>query len=130
MQTRLTIVDDRSGAVLARRANLCDSPLSRFCGLMLRAKLPESEGVILSPCNSVHMALMRFAIDLVYLDKENRIVKIIHGLKPYRISLGGFRAHAAIELPAGTLDCVDAQPGDLLQMIPDHQVLAGSREGT
>jgi uncharacterized membrane protein (UPF0127 family) len=108
----LRIVDSRNGALIAGRARLCDSLWSRFRGLMLRPNLPEGEAIVLSPCGSVHMALMRFAIDVLYLDRSGRAVKLVRNLKPYRISLGGRHAHAALELPAGTLDRLGVAAGD------------------
>ena len=108
------VVDERTGSVVAERAGWCANPVSRFNGLMLRKSLPDGEGLILMPCNSVHMALMRFAIDVAFLDRENRIVKIVEDLKPYRISVGGRHAHAAMELPAGTARRFDLQIGDRL----------------
>ena len=68
----LQIRDQTSGATIASRAELCNSPWLRFRGLMLRASLPEGRGILLSPCNSVHMAMMRFAIDVIYLDRQMR----------------------------------------------------------
>jgi uncharacterized protein len=97
---------------------------------MLRPRLPYGAGIVLSPCNSVHMALMRFAIDVIYLNKDDRVVKIVRNLKPYRVSLGGFHAHAAIELPAGTLTGRDVQLGDLLQMATQEGVAEGVESGT
>lgn len=104
--------DQRNGTVLAERAGWCANPISRFKGLMLRRSLPGGEGIVLVPCNSVHMALMRFAIDVIFLDRENQVVKIVEQLKPYRVSLGGRRAHAALEVPAGTARRFDLQVGD------------------
>ena len=108
------VIDQRTGAVVAERAGWCADPIRRFNGLMLRGSLPEGEGIVLTPCNSVHMALMRFAIDVAYFDREYQVVKLVEGLKPYRISLGGRRAHAAMELPAGTARRLGLQVGDRL----------------
>jgi uncharacterized protein len=110
----LTIRNARTGRVIASRARLCNSLWCRFRGLMLSVRLPEGEGLLLSPCGSVHMALMRFAIDVVYLDREGRCVKLVSNLKPYRISFGGRRAHNAIELPAGTIARMNVEKGDEL----------------
>lgn len=110
------VFDERTQGVLARRAAWHGSMWHRFRGLMLRRALPEGEGIVLIPCNSVHMALMRFAIDVLYLDRENTVVKTVHSLRPYRISLGGRRAHAAIELPVGTLMRTQVERGDRIRM--------------
>jgi uncharacterized membrane protein (UPF0127 family) len=108
----LKVVDGRTGSVLASSAGLCDSSISRFRGLMLRPSLNEGDGIVLTPCGSVHMALMRFAIDVLYLDRGCRAAKLVSDLQPYRVSFGGRRAHAAVELPAGTLARLGVLQGD------------------
>lgn len=99
----LQISDARSGAVLAGQAEACDSLWTRFRGLMLRATLPDGRGVVLTPCGSVHTAMMRFAIDVIFLDDQDTVVKLVRNLAPYRISFGGRKAHTTVELPAGTI---------------------------
>ena len=62
---------------------IADSFFTRFAGLMFRKKLPPATGLLLAPCNSVHMCFMHFAIDVVYLDKEYKIIKVVKKLKPW-----------------------------------------------
>ena len=49
----------------------------RLAGLMFRKELPKGTGLLLTSCNSVHMCFMRFAIDVIYVDKEYKIIKIV-----------------------------------------------------
>ncbi|MBR2774270.1 MAG: DUF192 domain-containing protein, partial [Selenomonadaceae bacterium] len=62
---------------------IAKSFLSRLRGLMMRRKLPEGRGLLLAPCNSIHMLFMRFAIDVVYLDEDFRIKKIARDVMPW-----------------------------------------------
>ena len=80
---------------------IADTFFTRFAGLMLRKKLTQSTGLLLAPCNSVHMCFMRFAIDVVYLDKEDIIVKIIKNLKPWIGLSLCTKAYATLEMNAG-----------------------------
>lgn len=80
---------------------MADTFLTRFAGLMLRKKLPPATGLYLAPCNSVHMCFMRFAIDVVYLDKEYNIIKIVKDLKPWVGLSMCPKAWAVLELTAG-----------------------------
>jgi uncharacterized protein len=112
------IINQRTGTVLAERADWYASPWRRFRGLMLRRSLPEEQGIVLVPCNSVHMALMRFPIDVLFLDRENCATKVVHGLRPYRVAFGARRTHAAVELPAGTLQQRGVQVGDSIAFEP------------
>lgn len=78
-----------------------DNFFARLRGLMFRRQLAEGCGLLLAPCNSVHMLFMRFAIDVVYLDKDFRIKKIVRDLTPWlgmSVCLG---AWGALELPSG-----------------------------
>ena len=83
------------------RAEVADSFLRRFRGLMLRRALPADGGLLLAPCASIHMCFMRFAIDAVYLDDARRILKIAPHLLPW-LGLSCCRgAWGCLELPAG-----------------------------
>jgi uncharacterized membrane protein (UPF0127 family) len=110
------ILDSRSDSTLAGHVALCDTAWTRFRGLMLQRSLPAGHGLLLSPCGSVHTALMLFAIDVIYLDKQGKIVKLVPNLQPFRISFGGWSAHSTIELPAGTLAKLDIRTGDVLRI--------------
>ena len=93
---------------------IADTFLSRLCGLMFRSPLKPQQGLLLAPCNSVHMLFMRFAIDVVYLDKDYRIKKIVHNLSTWiglSMCLG---AWAAVELRAGEATRLKLQVGQIL----------------
>lgn len=80
---------------------IADSFLTRFAGLMFRKKLPPATGLLLAPCNSVHMCFMQFAIDVVYLDKDYKIIKIVKNLKPWFGLSMCRKAWAVLEMTAG-----------------------------
>ena len=80
---------------------IADSFLTRFAGLMFRKKLPPATGLILTPCNSVHMCFMRFAIDVLYLDKEDNIIKVVRNLRPWIGLSMCSKAWAVLEMTAG-----------------------------
>lgn len=93
------------------------SILGRTRGLLGKASLEPREGIVLTPCSSVHMVLMRFAIDVAYINREGTVVKTVSALRPNRFSLGGRGAHSAVELPAGALAESGTQPGDHLVFV-------------
>lgn len=93
------------------RVSIADSFLERFLGLMGKKALPPKEGLFLSPCNGIHMMFMRFAIDAVFLDRDNRIVKVVPHLRPWLGLAFAPGAHACIELPAGTIETLGWQAG-------------------
>lgn len=83
------------------RLEAADNFVSRFRGLMLRRSLEGCDGLLLSPCSSVHMCFMLFPLDIVYLDEDCRIIKIVPRLRPWLGMSCCLRAKAAVELPAG-----------------------------
>lgn len=82
-------------------------------GLLGRRELPSGEGIWLKPASSVHMAFMRFAIDAVFLDSDDRVVKIAKDLRPWRLA-GSRGAKSVIELPAGEAKRRELKTGDRL----------------
>ena len=94
-----------------------DTFLKRFLGLMGRGKLPQGQGLLLSPCSSVHMCFMRFSIDVLYLDGEGRILKIVSHLRPWiGLSLCP-GARAALELAAGEAGRLGLREGMRLKRV-------------
>ena len=94
-----------------------DSFRKRFLGLMGRKRLPQGQGLLLSPCSSVHMCFMRFAIDVVYLDEEFRILKIVHSLLPWIGMSFCLGARSALEIASGEADRIGLQVGMKLRAV-------------
>ena len=110
----MRIQNQTRGTELASKATAARTFLSRFRGLMLRASLPPGEALVLEPCSSIHTALMRFAIDVVYADRAGHVVKVRPHVKPFRVSAVGRGGYATIELPSGTVEQTGTLPGDQL----------------
>ncbi|MGE6487438.1 DUF192 domain-containing protein [Paenisporosarcina sp. NPDC076898] len=89
---------------------------SRFKGLLFHRKPITEEGLLLKPCNSVHMFFMRFPIDVVFLDSSNKVVKGVSDLKPWRIVPPVSGAHSALELPTGTIREREICVGDWIKV--------------
>jgi uncharacterized membrane protein (UPF0127 family) len=103
------------GTPACRRCVVADTPLTRMRGLLGRSGLKDGEGLLLRPANSVHMFFMRFPIDVVFLDRELAVRKIVEPLRPWRMaSCRG--ARAALELPAGTAGRCGITVGERLSL--------------
>ena len=74
------------GTVLATRLELAGTGSSRTKGLLGRDGLLPGEGLWIVPCEAVHTFFMRFPIDLVYLDRKNRIRKLRSNVGAWRMS--------------------------------------------
>lgn len=109
------LIDDTTGAVIADRLSVADNPWTRFRGLMLRRALVGGEGLLISPCGSIHMMFMRFRIDAVFIDRENVVTKVAANVpRWWGIAFGGRGARSVIELPAGCAQAVSC--GDRLRI--------------
>ncbi|RMG57045.1 MAG: DUF192 domain-containing protein [Gammaproteobacteria bacterium] len=79
-------------------------------GLLFRP-CPEADGgLLIRPCNSVHMFGMRYPLDVVFLDRQGIILRAIEGLRPWRAAWAP-RAHAALELAAGSIARLQLEGG-------------------
>jgi uncharacterized membrane protein (UPF0127 family) len=84
--------------------------LSRVKGLLGRDSLPVDTGLLLKPCKQVHTCFMKFTIDVVYLDKNFKIVHL-ETLKPFRIGKYVRTARGAVEFAEGTIRRYNLQKG-------------------
>ena len=99
---------------MASRAEKAESHWARLVGLMGRRALAEGSALLITPCSSVQTSFMRFAIDVVFLDRDGQVVKVASELKPFRAVLGGRGARSALELPAGAAAHCGIVVGDRL----------------
>lgn len=89
--------------------------IERMRGLF-GVSLSEVAGLWIIPCNSVHTIGMKYPLDLVYLDKQNQIVKLIENITAWRFS-GTLAAHSVIEFAAGSIQQYGLSIGDKLKYI-------------
>ena len=102
------------GTILAEFAEVADTSAKRKTGLLKHTSLERGSGLWISPCEAVHSFFMKFAIDLVYLDRQKRVRKIRRAMVPWRLS-ACMRAHSVLELPVGVIDESRTEPGDQLE---------------
>jgi uncharacterized membrane protein (UPF0127 family) len=113
----MLLVNARSEVTIARDVNLALTRSERNKGLLGKDSLDVSAALVLSPCWSIHTMFMRFPIDVIFVDRNGRAVRIVRELAPWRMA-GSRRAHATIELPAGSLRELDVRVGDELYLVP------------
>lgn len=111
---KIRVRNQDRGTILAEAADVADTSAKRRAGLLGRASLAPGEGLWITPCESVHMFFMKFAIDVVYLDKKKRVRKARRDLGPWRMS-ACLTAHSVLELPVGTIEATHTAPGDQLE---------------
>src|SRR5581483_9812990 len=99
------------GTVLCDRCEVPKNSFGRMRGLLGRSGLEPGGGMLIEAAPSVHMFFMRFPIDVVFLDRDRKVVGVRHELRPWRVA-GARHAVAALELPAGAAASV--AEGDVL----------------
>jgi uncharacterized membrane protein (UPF0127 family) len=112
-RTSLSRVLTAEGAVLCERCEIPESAFGRMRGLLGRDGLEPGTGMLIDRTGSVHMFFMRFPIDVVFVDRNRTVVRIVHGLRPWRVAAAR-RAVAALELPVGAVGEVGLEEGDVL----------------
>lgn len=111
--TGVRVTARRRGTVLCATCGVADRPLARMRGLLGRDRLEPGEGLLLRPAPSIHTLCMRFPIDAVFLDRDDRVLRVVAALGPWRAaSCRG--ARAVIELAAGAAEGLSV--GDALDI--------------
>ena len=89
-------------------------------GLLGRDGIADGDGMLFvngrfNPFMWMHMFFMKFAIDIVFLDRHDRVIRIDRELKPWRVSSLVFGARKALEIRAGAAQRSGAAPGDQIE---------------
>jgi uncharacterized membrane protein (UPF0127 family) len=111
---RLRVNNPLRDSTLADRALIADSGKTRRTGLLKHDRLERGEGLWITPCEGVHTVGMKFPIDVLFLDKKRKVVKIRAAMPRWRMS-ACFRAHSVLELPSGTAEATRTAAGDQLE---------------
>jgi hypothetical protein len=107
------LVNTRSGKVVASRLLTAFDSESRRKGLLAQGSLPPSTAMIIAPTNAIHTFFMKFPIDIAFVSKSGRILKIRSSVPAWRMT-ASLRAFAVLEMAAGSLDTSDTKVGDEL----------------
>ena len=91
------------GEIICHKMMVATNIFSRMLGLMFSKELPDCDGFLLSPCNSIHTFFMHYSLDILFLDKDFKIVKVIYGLPPLRMTWIYFKSRHVLEMKAGTM---------------------------
>ncbi|HET8633744.1 MAG TPA: DUF192 domain-containing protein [Gemmatimonadales bacterium] len=116
----MTVTNTTRKAVLGIRVQHARRWYQRLRGLLGRDGLGEGEGLLLEPCRAVHMLGMRFALDVLFVDRNGMVVAVYPGLAPGARTPYHRAARAALELPTGTLAATGTVPGDRLTYVMEE----------
>ncbi len=116
MKERILVAFNRTrDREIASRVAVADDSVSRSRGLLGRTAMAPEEGLWIVPCPMIHTFFMKLAIDVLFLDRGLRVVRVLEGLKPWRLSPWVFRSHSVLEFAGGKLQG-SVQVGDCLEL--------------
>ncbi|MCR4337115.1 MAG: DUF192 domain-containing protein [Candidatus Omnitrophica bacterium] len=102
--------------MIAKRAIIADTAISRLVGLLNRSSLNEDEALVITDCRSIHMFFMRFPIDVIFVDRAERVIGIVKNIKPFQVSPYFWRSRYVVELFPGAIESSQTMLGDLIQI--------------
>lgn len=108
----------KKGEVFADQVGVATTLYQRTRGLLGRGALKDGEGLFIPKCKSIHTFFMRFPIDVLFLDRNNAVTKIVPCLVPFRIAVGPWRTSGVLELQCGTLGEGRFDRGDTISFLP------------
>src|ERR1700730_18695438 len=111
---RLRVHNRSRDTILADRALIADTSKARKTGLLKHSRLEQGEGLWITPCEGVHTVGMKFPIDVLFLDKKRKVVKIRAAMPRWRMA-ACLWAHSVLELPSGTAAATKTAAGDQLE---------------
>ncbi len=111
----IAIINTSKRTVIAKQATIAAGPWQRMKGLLGRSTLSPGEALVIPQCSSIHTMFMQFPIDVVFIDKQFRVVNAIRRVMPFRLPAPTRGAWAVVELNSGTVEQSATTVGDRLE---------------
>ena len=115
-------------AVLGEAIEVAATSVQRIKGLLGRDCLADGQGLLFQHCSSLHTFFMQFPIDILYIDKRGKVLKAARSVRPFKLVAAPFRAHYALELPAGAIQKSETRVGDHLNFVDEDIAIAPTDE--
>jgi uncharacterized protein len=112
----MIVINKTRSTIIGDNIELADTHLSRLLGLAGRRQLYAGCGLLIRPSSGVHTFGMRFAIDVIALDKSEKVKRIWHRMSPFRVTAIDFETCSVLELAAGEADRHQIDVGDQLEV--------------
>jgi hypothetical protein len=110
----VAIRNQTKDTVLGERIRVAETSLSRMVGLLRDKYLAPGAGLLIFPSQAIHTVAMRFPIDVIFVDRQWRVVHVRPELVPFRMTGIYWKARCVIELPVGTIAKTSTAVGDQL----------------
>jgi uncharacterized membrane protein (UPF0127 family) len=111
---KLRVRNQNRDTVLADRADIADTAAKRNKGLLKHTGLAPGEGLWIVPCQAIHTIGMKFPIDVLFLNKTKRVLKVRRNMNKWKMAVC-LGARSVLELPAGRCHAMQTAVGDQLE---------------
>ena len=111
----MVLINTTKKTTVADQCHFANTMFKRMVGLLNRRSLNNGEGLLLDRCYGIHTVGMRFSIDLLFLDKEYRVIRTVKALPPLR-TCAVKQAIYVLELPVGMIERSQTEVGDQIQI--------------
>ncbi len=115
--SRMKLINLTKNQILAENMEHADTALSRMRGLLGRDAMLKGSALLIKPCKGVHTFGMKFPIDVIFLDRENKVLAIRKNLKPNALTRIFIKAASVLELPVNTIDSTNTETGDRIGIV-------------
>src|SRR5258705_13432610 len=99
----MRVFNQTRNAPLITQGRVADTFWLRLRGLLGVASLQPGEGLILAGEKSIHTFFMKFPIDIVYLDKNHKVIRTDINMVPYRLGPLVIQSAYIVEMPVGAI---------------------------
>jgi uncharacterized membrane protein (UPF0127 family) len=100
--------------ILGETIEVAVTAAQKVRGLLGRDCLEDGQGLIFKGCSSLHTFFMSFPIDIIFTDRNGKVLKAAPAVRPFKLVAAPLRAYYAIELPAGAIERSHTRAGDVL----------------
>ena len=110
------VINTTRGTVVGDKITVADRPISRFIGLLGTSSLGPGSGLLIHPSQGVHTIGMTFPIDVIFLDRNWRVLEVRESLKPFRVTSLNWRAANVLELPVSSIKTSSTEVNDQISI--------------
>ena len=112
----IRVLNNTRDTVLGERIQVAETSLSRIVGLLGKRSLEPGAGLLIFPSQAIHTVAMRFAIDVLFLDRNWQVIHLRPTMVPFRVTGIYWKARSVLELPSGSIVQTSTEVGDQLSI--------------
>ncbi|MBS3128653.1 DUF192 domain-containing protein [Candidatus Woesearchaeota archaeon] len=111
----MNIKNTTTRKTLAKNVKLCKTWISQSKGLLFKTKTEPLIFIFKKEKKiSLHMFFVFCSIDLIFLDKNKKMIEIKEDLKPFQVYFSKQKAQYLLELPQGTIKASESKLGHIV----------------